>query len=147
MDVYVRNNVEARGDSSNEMYGDWRVSNESYNYEVALTKDYLASQETAPFDVEEGDIVYLVIVSYDTGNSFGRETNKHVLVDIFKTEGKAYDVSRKISQKPICKNFSFSYHNENGELVKIYTPWVGYFEKFRYAEVIGVIVQKEFFDS
>jgi len=58
------------------------------------------------------DIVYVVVVTYQTGDTFGYSTGNVSIVDVFNEEETACEVAASIREKTFPG----------------YTPWNGYFE-------------------
>lgn len=70
-------------------------------------------------DFESGTSVFVVVVRYSTGNTFGHETGRGCIVEVCKTFEEAQQVSR------LC---------ESGDHPQSYT-WRGYFESLEDVEI------------
>ena len=111
------------------------------------------------FDVNPGDKVYLVYVTYTRGSSFGSASGNVVYVDVFKDSDEAYALEKEIEQT--YKNFKnpkqqskrkakkqedyywVDYIND-GKLKKVYTgSWTGYFETLDNVTVEQFIIGEE----
>lgn len=92
------------------------------------------------FEVEKGKSYFLVVVFYDTGDSFSRRENLVCFQDLFIDLKKAealQSIIRKDAQNE--KQTNVKYQNENGTWIPLLTStWKGYFEHFRDCEIIAV---------
>lgn len=84
--------------------------------EVYYSKDnaclgYITNTLEADFDVKPGDVVFVVVVQYSTGDTFGRSDGQIHIYKIFNKYDEAADVQSKIL---------------NGEISDY--VWTGYFE-------------------
>lgn len=75
-------------------------------------------------EVFNSDRVYLVIVRYQNGGTFGRSLGNWHIQDAFADEQSALKLASSILDK--------SYEKENPQA---YKPWVGYFERLEDVEV------------
>jgi len=111
-----------------------RITNEGYS-DVSLFPG-----ET---EVKPGDDIYIVYVSYDSGDSFGRENGCRTHLWAFSNSAKAYRLVEAI-RKDAAANPNFNYEGKPLEFegVPINTnEWKGYFEHFNYADVEAVVVK------
>lgn len=109
------------------------------------------SRESIPFDAVEGDILHLVYVRYETGNSFGTDGIRTCIVDIFRNNANAKELCAKIKQEEarvgdfpewdVEDGYTMKYKNEIGTEVKMYTPWRGYFERFINVDTQALVVK------
>lgn len=112
--------------------------------QIVSEKDY--HDLVVNFPIQKNETYFLVLVNYNTGNSFGRTNGKVEFIDLFKTEGKARQLAEKIAEDQRHKNdqdynHSFSYSREDGTTAQCGTyTWTGYFERFNYSEVETVSV-------
>ncbi len=109
------------------------------------------------FDVNPGDKIYLVYVTYTTGSTFGSASGNVVYVDVFKDSDEAYALEKEINQaydnfknpKPKKKGKQQEYdywldYINDGKLKKVYTgPWTGYFETLDNTHVESFVVGEE----
>lgn len=75
---------------SDEQYGPWSIHNDIEIYGIKLSDEYF--DISVPFEVNKGDIVHLVYVSYETGDSFGHESGRHEYIAAYKTKEEAEKV-------------------------------------------------------
>lgn len=110
--------------------------------------DYSYNTESANVASVDGNI-FAVVVDYDTGNSFGRDTGQYCFIDAFSDEKKAHalaDAIAKDANKDYCYNGgnNVTYINDAGETVIAATyTWKGYFEHFNYCRVVTVSQGRE----
>jgi hypothetical protein len=77
------------------------------------------------FDVVPGQNYWLLWADYDTGDSFGRDGNKVEFIDLFQSPDRAAAAAKELED---VRDFSAKYTREDGTKIKMYIPWVGYFE-------------------
>lgn len=130
-----------------EKYGSWE---ESHDYNFTGYVYYPSPREisgchglTLPAGAQNGDILYFVWVSYDTGNSFGREYHRMCDIGLYHTRNEANEIASLIEND--YKNNKEDYYtvvSSTGE--KIYTgDWKGYFEQFNEVRIeeVKLIIQ------
>lgn len=102
-----------------------------------------------PFEIEKGKTYFLVMADYDTGDSFGRYCNYLEFIDLFQTaeaaEAALKALGKPLTGKPGQSDWEYKYSREyvrdNGETVKVYIPWEGYFESLNDLYIIDVEAQ------
>lgn len=100
-------------------------------------RNYYGDGHGKDLDVNPGDTVYVVVVEYSTGDSFGRDGGQSKVLDIFTTAKEAADLAERATAHDYNKDgFGFRH---NG--VDYYTPWCGYFESLDSIEVWDVQVR------
>lgn len=88
-----------------------------------------------PDDVNIGDTVYAVIAVYSTGDTFGNSSGSELeLVSIHKSEELAKKNVTKLQSENKDERYSMEIELDNGEVLKRYCPWDGYFESLDYVE-------------
>lgn len=93
-----------------------------------------------PGDYDPSKPLYLLWASYDTGDSFGRDGGKAEFIDLFQDHERA-QAALKVLQQATDDSFEGSYIRDDGTPIKIYVPWVGYFESLNYITVESVYVR------
>lgn len=85
---------------------------------------------------EEGQKLYLVWVSYTTGDSYGTRENAHIhYVEVYDSEDKAQECLNDIlkhaddDKMDTIEDFQLDIFTNDNRIVKLYTPWKGYFEQ------------------
>lgn len=75
-------------------------------------------------DYEEGDEAFVVVVRYDTGDTFGSSENCGCIVDVCKTEKEASAIAVLCEDKTHPDSYM----------------WNGYFDRFRGVEIARCVV-------
>lgn len=86
--------------------------------------EYFAHE--VPFNVEKGDDIYLLVVRYSSGSTFGNIYGCHHIVDIYSSKEEAYKVEETI------RNGTYSG----------YKCWEGYFESLEDVSVESLVVKQ-----
>lgn len=130
---------------SNEPFGDWY---EEYDVQVGQVAT-LCPSEVRPLgmvieyyenDLKEGDIIYVIIATWSTGNSFGNSINGAVDVcSITVDQERAY---RNLNLLKQHRGGLTSIELDNGKTMEFYRPWDGYFESLESLEVYEMIVDR-----
>lgn len=87
--VYYIKDLET-SESSHDRYGDYVNWSEVYNYSVKsvnlsrIVGNYDYDEFEVPFDVVEGDEVFVVYARYSDGDSFGTARGKGEIIEVFK---------------------------------------------------------------
>lgn len=135
------------GDShySNEEYGDWYCHND-YSYEYAKISSCSGDVGLFPGEKEPeiGNYIYLVIVSYSSGDSFGHSSGNHIMLWAFTDEKKADELSELII---LDNETSSEFDHEFKPLVFYDVPistndWKGYFENLEGCQVVKLELRK-----
>ena len=85
------------------------------------------------FDVEAGDTVYVLWMTYRTGDTFGHETGRGEVLWVFKNQAAA--VEAKAIWEENCRNAYIKFLSDTGEEVQVSSPASGYFEDLGYIEL------------
>jgi len=115
-----------------EDYGSWE---ERYDFSVVAV--HRSKPETlrgwwdgeafeVPFEVAAGDTVYVLSMSYNTGDSFGRASGCGEVLWVFKDEQLAHEACRIWEESE--NNHSVKFKVESGDTVTLNNPGAGYFE-------------------
>lgn len=141
------------GGRSVDQYGEgdyeysWEEHNSySYYHAYIVTEGY---SEVTLFpgekEAEPGDDIHVVYVSYDTGDSFGREYDRREHLWAFTDKKKAMQLAETIYEDA-KQNPDYDYKNRplNFEGAPINTnTWKGYFEHFNNADIVTLTAKKE----
>lgn len=127
-------------------YGDWR---REWEYEVrSVGLSTLAPWRGLGHDVEEletdfdvvaGDTVYVLWMTYRTGDTFGHETGRGEILWVFK-DRQAAEAARTIWEENACNAYTVEFYSDSGKLVKVSSPAAGYFEDLGYLELSEFVV-------
>jgi hypothetical protein len=80
------------------------------------------------WEPKNGQTVYVLVVRYSSGNTFGNSFGNFHFVGVFKTEQEVLDHQKLINSS-----------NYEG-----YKPWVGYFERLEHYEIYeGIVGEKD----
>lgn len=142
--IYIKTSIRTIEDYwDGEQYGDWR---EEYSYEGLTVFQSSQAGELGvytreievDFEPQIGQLVFPVIVSYGSGNTFGHSSGNIEIVGIYDTADRAQHVRNAIEED--YKN-SGGYELEvDGQ--KIYTyNWKGYFECLEWVRVETELVR------
>lgn len=139
-------------DRSEEQYGDGRYDYSwEENYSSDLKYILLDSRDSDDYSRYEsidvdftpkiGDELYVVVVNYDTGDSFGRAYGRISIVDVFDDQEKANAFARYITDdaKRNSKKYSFEFLGR-----EVHACWKGYFESFNYADVYPLSIRSKY---
>jgi len=120
-------------------YGSWR---EDYDFRVkgvSLTsRDHWNEEKLGcTVDVKAGDVVFVLYMTYDTGDSFGRATGKGEIIWVFKDPVLAMVAKAKWEAENDKRDpeFSIEFEVDGGTKVKQSNPAAGYFENVGYVDV------------
>jgi len=127
-----------------------RVSAWSYIRDT-IGEDLSGSIElvSLPFDVSEGQIVFLLIGEYSTADSFRRDDNSRFdIVSGWKTPDGAEDarkllreLTRRYTEREDISTYDCDIVLEGGTKFRYHAPWIGYFERLVSLRVAPFIVK------
>lgn len=118
----------------------------SYDYNsMTIVTDGYSDVALFPGEAEpkRGDTVHLVYVSYDSGDSFGREYGRHVQLWVFTNYERARALCDFIElDAKTAPDYDFDHKPQEFEGVPIATnEWKGYFEHFNCADTESVMIK------
>ena len=121
-----------------EQYGDWSSSS-SWSFKKIWYVDDIEinyADITSELDIKPGEEIYVVWVTYDTGDSFGYASQgSSASVAVFKDFEAAEDFKKHIESEKYTPDQDKEYYYQNvyealdGQTVHFYASWVGYFER------------------
>lgn len=122
-------------------YGDWRKQWEYSVETVGLSSlaewagiGYDVEEFETDFDVDAGDTVYVLWITYRTGDTFGYEEGRGEVLWVFKNLAAA--VEAKAIWEENCRNaYIVKFLSDTGETVQVSSPASGYFEDLEYIEL------------
>lgn len=127
-----------------EQYGDWETEDSYEGCQVLMLADgeigYQTSSIEVDFKPEVGQVVFPVIVSHGTGDTFGHSSGNAKCVAVVDTPEKAHKIREAIEED--YRNNSGGYGHIDVDGLEIYTyDWKGYFECLEWVRVETEIVQ------
>lgn len=136
-------NEMTQGKRSKKPYGDWSETYEFKVKGVSLARDDYFSPELfeVPFEVLNGDKVFVLHMTYSSGDSFGTARGKGTVLAVFKDQKLAYDALDNLHKNE--EEYDFFFVNEIGEKFKVHNVAYGYFEHITSTSVDEIIVGKE----
>ena len=119
---------------SNEAYCNYSDTHIDIRWKKAHIKhpgDYQVETVDIDFDIKDINHIYIVVVRYKSGSSFGNSYGEWELIGAYKNYEDAQEVLDKINYDEEHK------HNEDykKEYEKDFRSWDGYFERFESAEI------------
>lgn len=145
MDLFVQYNQNCTDSyRSEEEYGDWGSTYDFHVEGVSLTSRNLYEEEKLGclVDVKAGDVVFVLYMTYDTGDTFGTAKGQGEIIWVFKDANlamKAKDLWTKENDKR-DPEFSIEFEVDGGQKVKQSNPAAGYFENVGYIDVATFLV-------
>ena len=125
-------------------YGSWREEYDFRVKSVSLSSRDSWSEEKfgVRFDVKAGEPVFVLYMTYDTGDSFGRAYGKGEVLWVFKDAQVATEAMKRWKEENDKRDpdFSVDFLDEEGEWVKMSNPAAGYFENVGYIELSTFLV-------
>lgn len=120
-------------------YGSW---SESYSFGidgVSLTSRNRYDEEKLGclVDVKAGEPVFVLYMTYDTGDTFGRASGKGEVIWVFKDAMLAMKAKQQWSEENDKRDpeFSITFEVDGGKTVTQSNPAAGYFENVGYIDV------------
>jgi hypothetical protein len=126
---------------------DWTEDHDYHYYGASIVEgDGYSDVSLFPgeAEVELGDDIHIVYVSYDDGDSFGREYDRRVHLWAFSDRKRAYQLAEAIAADAEANpDYDFDHKPLMFEDVPISTnEWKGHFERFNRADVETVTVKR-----
>lgn len=111
-----------------------REKTKTWNVECLLNKD-----------VQLSDTLYLVVVRYSDGDSYGSTSGNWHIHAVLKEKLVAYDLKRLIEKdNETYRAFEYTYPRPKGKYVALYNEhkcWQGYFSRLESVEVMTFTVE------
>jgi hypothetical protein len=144
MKLYVEvDNQCTHNKRSKKPYGDWSATYEFEVKGVSLESNYYFTSEEfeVSFEAKEADIVYVLSLTYSSGDSFGTARGKGEVLMVFKSQTLAYDALRHVEANEQASEFEFLV--DSGEKVKVSNVAYGYFENISSVDVTECIIDNK----
>ncbi len=133
-------------DQSPEQFGDW---SESYDHELVRayrtpdTKESLHDKELFTVqDLNPTNLVYVVWLTYTSGDSFGSSTGNLSICHCSSSLEKAQKI-KKLIEEANTEEYYVEFQDDLGNPVKYANPLFGYFEHLETIDITPMILQQE----
>jgi hypothetical protein len=117
---------------SGEQYGEWETEYDNTVTKISRNKDLLQNWNfeecKVPDEVYDAPFLYLVVVTYSTGDTFGRSSGNTAIAYITEDPEEAVKIRDDLN---LGKNPS-----NDAKCPKGYCPWDGYFESMDDVSII-----------
>ncbi len=144
MGLYVKtSDIVTSSYREDKPYGDW-YSYHDFSIEGVYTRvgaeyTYGVEEINVQFDAKEGDLVYVLYMIYDTGDSFGRAHGLGEVFWVFNDEWAAEKARREVVKN--SDQYSVEFDDGFGKMIKLSNPGAGYFETIQSIEVKPCLVE------
>lgn len=144
MELYVNTTTTVSHWNDGEEYGQWETNKETTIHSVSLTKpkpktsDIWSEKFNVLFDTKVGDVVYVLYMTYSSGDSFGFSEGEHETIWLFKDKSLA-EAARKEYEN--CNTYRIDIVVDSGETLKLTNPAWGYFENISSCDVLEFVVE------
>ena len=131
-----------------EEYGEWHEHNDIIigdvyiGYKLSNTRRYSSEVFTVNYTVSPGDKVYVLVMTYSTGDSFGSSTGHKEVLWVFKDLEVAKDARKEVHDQD--QDYDINFVTDGGKIIKLSNPAAGYFEHLEDLEVLERIVEERF---
>lgn len=132
--------------SAKKRHGDWSAEYQFGVDGVTLNKDAYFSpyQFEVPYEVNVADVIFVLSMTYSSGDSFGTSRGHGTVLAIFKDKDLAAEAARLIRSDEDAEYFHFKM--EDGTTKEVRNPAYGYFEHITTVSVQGFIVSNSDLD-
>jgi len=123
-----------------KQFGSWSSEREFGVVGVTLNKDAYFSPHLfeVPYEVNVGDKIFVLSMTYSSGDSFGTSRGNGDIIAIFKDQNLATEAAQEIRKDEDARDFEFTM--EDGTKQKFHNSAYGYFEHITTVSVQGFIV-------
>ena len=129
---------------SPEQWGDW---SEEYDFNVrgvSLSSRDRWNEEkfNLDIDVKAGEPVFVLYMTYSTGDTFGRATGRGEVLWVFKDPDTAKEALRiwKEENDKRDPEYSVKFEDDVGRVIQLSNPASGYFENLGYLDLQTFLV-------
>lgn len=125
---------------SEEQWGEWS-SVYSNTIDKFFTKEDKHPDVVSEKEFKSGDKAYVVWAVWSTGDSFGHSEDSEVdAIAIFSDPSAAFDFKNQLEIFSDPDDYEpISFETKDGQIIKYYPSWFGYFESLSYIEVSEVV--------
>lgn len=128
--------------SDGNQYGNWGASYSFSVDHVSLSAQdpYYSGRDiiTVNFDVSAGDVVFVLSMTYGTGDSFGQSSGNGEVLWIFKDIALALKTKEAIIAND---SYSITVQIEDDTYIDVHNPGHGYFDSVEDVSIEAFIVQ------
>lgn len=123
-----------------KQYGSWSSERSFHVDGVSVHKDAYFSpyKFELPYDVNVGDHLYVLFITYSSGDSFGTSQGNGSIVAVFKDQNLAFEAAKEIRKDEDVYKFSFTM--EDGSKQEFHNAAYGYFEHITTVSVQPFVV-------
>ena len=123
---------------SPERYGDWSSDN-SFRIKSVLTEkdeEFSEGEYYELHDAKEGDFVYVLVLQYSTGDSFGCSTGNGEIVGVYKDIKVAEQARKTYMENKDQYSIELPFETYEGiKFQEISNPAAGYFESLESLDI------------
>lgn len=120
--------------------GDWDHQwHREYDFGIyGVNLDRNGESIDVDFEAKVGDTVYVLSMTYGTGDSFGNSSGEGEILWVFKDFDVAREAALKVREQQ--NKFSVVFSDENGNVHQLSNPGAGYFECVESVDITTCIV-------
>lgn len=121
-------------EEAEEQYGSWSQSWD-FNVERVFKADdkYKAAYDEDGYLIQDGDKAYVIVMRYDTGDSFGSASGKGIVIHVFGNKEVAQAALKALEDNQ--DSDSINVLDDFGREIKLSNPGWGYFESITYIDL------------
>lgn len=124
---------------SGEQWGDWSAEYDFTVIGVSLTPHDRWSEEKLGLpDVKAGDVVFVLWMTYSSGDSFGNSSGNGEVLWVFKNANKALAAKQAFMASPDV--YIIEIEDDDGDKFTLSNPASGYFENMGHMEISTFLV-------
>lgn len=124
---------------SGEQYGDWSAEYDFRVTGVSLTpRDRYSEEKLGLPEVKAGDVVYVLWMTYSSGDSFGSSSGNGEVLWVFKDATLALRAKQKFEAAEDA--YQIEIEADDGVKFVLSNPAAGYFENMGFCEVSTFLV-------
>jgi hypothetical protein len=128
-----------------ESNDEWdRGDTDTFHSFVKISKRSEFPEIASSLDIPVGSDCFVVWASYSTGDSFGHDQGGgKILLGVFLDEKPAQELETEIEKRDQARDqaYELNFTTSDGQVFKIYQPWVGYFESLDYIRIEGTVMK------
>lgn len=120
--------------------GDWDHEwHREYDFGIyGVNLDQNGESVDVDFEAKVGDTVYVLSMTYGTGDSFGNSSGEGEILWVFKDFDVAREAALKVREQQ--NEYSVVFSDENGNVHQLSNPGAGYFECVESVDITTCVV-------